>query len=157
LVSLYWLVTGRTIGGRQLYDESNRLDRATALRLWTEGSAWFSTEDGKKGRLVPGQLADFAVLSADYFSVEDEAIKDITSLMTVVGGKIVHAAGQFESLAPSLPPASPDWSPVRTYGGYAAPKQPKEHTAAAAHHCSANDRTHLGDFWSVLGCPCFAV
>ena len=155
-VSLYWLVTGRTVGGRQLYDESNRLDRATALRLWTEGSAWFSSEDGRKGRLVPGQLADFAVLSADYFEVEDEAIKDVTSLMTVVGGRIVHAAGQFASLAPSLPPASPNWSPVRAYGGYVAPAEPRDPTTAAVHHCSGNDRTHFGDFWSVLGCPCFA-
>jgi len=155
-VSLYWLVTGRTVGGRQLYDESNRLDRATALRLWTEGSAWFSTEDGKKGRLVPGQLADFAVLSADYFAVEDEAIKDITSLLTVVGGRIVHAAGPFESLAPALPPASPDWSPVRAYGGYALPKQSEPHASPAVHHCEPTERRSLGDLWGALGCACFA-
>jgi len=155
-VSLYWLVTGRTVGGRQLYDESNRLDRATALRLWTEGSAWFSTEDGKKGRLVPGQFADFAVLSADYFAVEDEAIKDISSLLTVVGGRIVHAAGPFESLAPALPPASPDWSPVRAYGGYAPPKQSEPHARRAVHHCESTERRSLGDLWGALGCACFA-
>jgi predicted amidohydrolase YtcJ len=116
-VSLYWLVTGRTVGGLQLYDESNRLDRATALRLWTEGSAWFSTEDGKKGRLAPGQLADVAVLSDDYFTVADEAIKDITSVLTLLGGRVVHASEPFESLAPSAPPVSPDWSPVRSHFG----------------------------------------
>ena len=95
-VCLYWLVTGRTIGGLRLYDESNRLDRTAALRLWTEGSAWFSTENGKKGRLVAGQLGDVAVLSDDYFNVGDEVIKDITSVLTIVGGRIVHADGAFK-------------------------------------------------------------
>src|SRR5215468_2235848 len=68
-LSLYWLITGKTIGGLSLYPKENRLDRAEALRLYTIGSSWFSTEDGKKGALTPGQLADFAVLSGDYFSI----------------------------------------------------------------------------------------
>jgi predicted amidohydrolase YtcJ len=60
-VSLYWLVTGRTVGGAQLYPEANRLDRTAALRLYTIGSSWFSGEEGKKGMIAPGQLADLAV------------------------------------------------------------------------------------------------
>ena len=76
-LSLYWLVTGKTIGGLGLYSEENRLDRAEALKLYTMGSSWFSKEDGKKGALAPGQLADLAVLSADYFSIPDEEIKRI--------------------------------------------------------------------------------
>lgn len=111
-VSLYWLVTGRTIGGTQLYGESNRLDRTTALRLWTVGSAWFSGEDHKKGRIAPGQLADLAVLSGDYFSVPDEDIKRLESVLTLVGGQPVHAAGAFGSLAPPELKASPEWSPA---------------------------------------------
>src|ERR1700677_912144 len=71
-VSLYWLVTGKTVGGLSMYDDSNRLDRMEALRLWTVGSSWFSTEDNRKGAIVPGQFADLAVLSADYFSVPNE-------------------------------------------------------------------------------------
>ena len=66
-LSLYWLITGNTIGGLSLYSEDNRFDRSEALKLYTMGSSWFSTEDGKKGALVPGQLADLAILSADYF------------------------------------------------------------------------------------------
>ena len=66
-LSLYWLITGKTIGGLSLYPEENRLDRAEALKLYTMGSSWFSTEDGKKGALAPGQLADLAVLSARLF------------------------------------------------------------------------------------------
>ena len=71
----------------QLYPASNQLDRETALRLWTESNAWFSTEVGKKGQIKVGQLADLAVLSDDYFSVPGEAIQDITSVLTLVGGK----------------------------------------------------------------------
>ena len=52
-VSLYWLVTGKTVGGIALYPDSNRLDREEALRLYTVGSSWFSSETGRKGRLPP--------------------------------------------------------------------------------------------------------
>src|SRR5262249_33564991 len=61
-LSLYWLVTGKTVGGVQLYPEENRFDRGEALRLYTEGSAWFSSEENRKGALTPGQLGDLAVL-----------------------------------------------------------------------------------------------
>jgi hypothetical protein len=66
-VSLYWLVTGKTVGGFATYDNENRLNRMEALRLWTVGSSWFSTEQGTKGSIVTDQLADLAVLSPDHF------------------------------------------------------------------------------------------
>ena len=71
---------------------SHLLDRETALRLYTEGSAWFSGEDGAKGRISPGQLADLAIRDRDYFTVPDDEISRIESVLTVVGGRIVHAA-----------------------------------------------------------------
>jgi predicted amidohydrolase YtcJ len=111
-VSLYWLVTGRTVGGMTMYPQANRVDRIQALRLWTEANTWFSNEEGKKGAIEAGQLADLAVLSADYMSVADEEIKGLASLITLVGGSVVHADGPFSRLAPPLPRASPDWSPV---------------------------------------------
>ena len=117
-VSLSWLVTGRTIGGTAIYPKENRLDRTTALRLWTEANTWFSNEEGKKGAIKAGQLADLAVLSADYMTVPEEQIRDITSVLTVVGGNVVYGDGSFGKLAPPLPPASPDWSPVSKFGGY---------------------------------------
>jgi predicted amidohydrolase YtcJ len=117
-VSLSWLVTGRTVGGLQLYPEANRLSREEALRLYTAGSSWFSGEEEKKGRLVPGQLADLAVLSRDYLTVPDGEISGIESVLTVVGGKVVYASDEFGSLAPPPLPVSPDWSPVGVYGGY---------------------------------------
>jgi predicted amidohydrolase YtcJ len=110
-VSLYWLVTGKTVGGTSLYGAANRLERMEALRLWTVGSAWFSGEDEKKGAMAPGQLADLAVLSGDYFSVPEEEIKALESVLTIVGGKVVHAARAFASIAPPPLPVSPSWTP----------------------------------------------
>ena len=110
--ALYWLVSGRTVGGLAMYDDNNRLPRDVALELWTAGSAWFSSEQGKKGRLVEGQLADLVVLSKDYFSVPEEEIKGIESVLTVVDGKVVYAAGHFSPLSPPPIPVVPEWSPV---------------------------------------------
>src|SRR5437588_3338760 len=120
-VSLAWLVTGRTIGGLRIYPQRNCLDRETALRLWTENVTWFSNEEGKKGRIEPGQLADLVVPDRDYFACAESDIADTVSELTIVGGRIVYAAGVFASLdALPPPPAMPEWSPVRRFGGYAA-------------------------------------
>jgi predicted amidohydrolase YtcJ len=115
-VALYWLVTGKTVGGLRMYDGSNRLDQMEALRLWTVGGSWFSTEEVRKGSIVPGQLADLAVLSADYFAVGDEDIKHLESVLTIVGGKPVYAAEEFGELDPAIPPILPEWSPVAACG-----------------------------------------
>jgi predicted amidohydrolase YtcJ len=122
-LSLYWLVTGKTLGGTQLFAEHNKLSREEALRLFTVGSAWFSQEEHIKGRITPGQFADFAILGADYFKVSEEQIKHIESVLTVVGGNVVYAAAPFDWLGaglmpPELPPVSPAWSPVAHFGGY---------------------------------------
>jgi predicted amidohydrolase YtcJ len=165
-LSLHWLVTGKTIGGLSLYPTENRFDRAEALKLYTMGSSWFSTEDGKKGALAPGQLADFAVLSADYFSIPEEEIKQLESVLTVVGGKVVYATSEFSKLAPPALPVSPNWSPIKHYGGYAKPSDHAlgaSHSAACTHlpsHGQPEKSWHLtvlGDLglWE-LGCDCFA-
>ncbi len=163
-LSLYWLVTGNTVGGLNLYPEQNRLDRMEALRLYTVGSAWFSTEEGKKGSIAPGQLADLAVLSADYFSISDEDIKRLESVLTMVGGKVVYAAREFSKLAPPPLPASPDWSPVKYYGGYQQPRDARagapDRAARSAIEPNARQKAHRwvrgeADLWS-LGCDCFA-
>lgn len=115
---LWWMVTSKTVGGTVLHEEKDRLTREEALRLYTHGSAWFSHEDGKKGTLEPGRFADLAVLNDDYFAVEDDAIRGLESVLTMVGGRVVHGTGEYASLAPPLPPVSPDWSPVARFGGY---------------------------------------
>jgi predicted amidohydrolase YtcJ len=167
-VSLYWLVAGKTVGGTALYPEANRLDRMEALQRYTLGSAWFSGEEDKKGALGPGQFADLAVLSADYFSVPEEEIKGIESVLTMVGGKVVYAAGEFAGLAPLPLPVLPEWSPVKVYGGYHQPR-PAANESVRAHACaragwlhellhhlvSGNQRQGEERLWG-LGCECFA-
>jgi predicted amidohydrolase YtcJ len=120
-LSLAWLVTGRTLSGVPLYSSANCMDRATALRLYTRGGAQLTGEDGVKGTISPGMYADLAVLSADYFTVAEQDIGRIESLLTVTGGTIVYAAAEYEGLDVPLPPVSPAWSPVARFGGYQAP------------------------------------
>src|ERR1700684_3945287 len=115
-VCLYWLVTGKTGGELELYPEKNRLKREEGLRLYTQGSSWFSTEDGVKGELREGQLADFAVLTNDYFNIPAGDIKKLESQLTVVGGEVVHSSHDFESLAPPALPSALDWAPTAHYG-----------------------------------------
>jgi predicted amidohydrolase YtcJ len=165
-VSLYWLVTGNTLGGLSLYPEARRLDRTQALRLWTQGSAWFSGEQERKGAIAVGQYADLAVLSSDYFSIDAEDIKGLASVLTLVGGHIVHGDGDFGSLAPPLPPASPDWSPVNAFGGHyhrhglAAHSPAGPAPQACAQHARPHSHAHRhvprDPFWGPLGCGCFA-
>lgn len=179
--ALYWLTTGRTIGGLRLYPEANTLDRETALRLWTHGSAWFSGEAMVKGTLAPGMYADLAVLSDDYMTVPSDQIRSITSDMTVVGGDIVHAAGDFATFDPPLPPASPSWSTQVEFGTPGSRVGVFQNAAAtppsggrACHDgCGSGCGVHGHDhgiawnsplpvrdhksFWGALGCSCFAV
>lgn len=117
-LSLYWAVSGKTWGGTQLYSADNRLSRHEALRLATSGSAWFSGEEKEKGLIREGMFADLAVLSADYFTVPEEQIRNLTSVLTLVNGQIVFADGEFKNLDPGIEPPLPSWSPVRFYGGY---------------------------------------
>jgi predicted amidohydrolase YtcJ len=166
-VCLYWMVAGRTVGGASLYPESNRLDRAEALRRYTVGSAWFSGEELKKGAIAKGQFADLAVLTADYFSAPEEQIKSIESVLTVVDGKIVYAAEAFSKLAPPPIPVLPDWSPVKAYGGYKHRDQ--TNSASKAIERSKSSQAALSSshpymlaraqparpFWG-FGCDCFA-
>ncbi|RZL03914.1 MAG: amidohydrolase [Rubrivivax sp.] len=180
-VSLSWLVTGKTVGGLQLYPQRNCLDRDTALRMWTENVTWFSNEVGKKGRIEAGMFADLVVPDRDFFSCPESDIADTTALLTVVGGKVVYAAGDFATHDDNaLPPAMPDWSPVRRFGGYGnwgehegAPMQAVMRNAAAscacANDCNLHGHQHatawssqlpiadLKGFWGALGCACWAV
>jgi predicted amidohydrolase YtcJ len=125
-VALHWLITGRTLGGAVLRPAQNRADRETALAMYTRAGAALTGEEDVKGVLRPGFLGDLAILSHDYFTVPEEAIPHIESVLTVVGGRIVHAAADYEGLDEELPPISPAWSPVARFGGYQA--APGSHT-----------------------------
>lgn len=126
-IGLHWLLTGKTLGGAKLQGEKNLLDRTEALRLFTAGGAWISSEETKKGTLEAGKLADLVVLSGDYFSMPVDEVKDLESVLTMVGGKVVYAAAPYTQLdAPPLP-SLPDWLPVRHYGGYHRAKIAQSH------------------------------
>ena len=175
-VGLSWLISGRTVGGLRITPERNRLDRDTALRMWTEKVAWFSNDEGRRGRIAPGYLADLIVPDRDFFACPEDAIPDITSDLTMVGGKVVYAKGDFASHDAPIPPAMPDWSPVRNFGGYAAwgaQDQAVAQTATircgCASACGVHGHDHAGawgaslpvsdlkGFWGALGCACWAV
>jgi len=102
-VSLRWMLDGRTVDGIATRGAEEIPSREEALRIYTQGSAWFAHDDGRRGRLMPGMLADLAVLSEDYFSVPVSRIAQIHSLLTMVGGRIVYAANPFSDLDPDRP------------------------------------------------------
>jgi hypothetical protein len=180
-VSLSWLITGRTVGGLRITPQHNCLDRETALRMWTENVTWFSNEEGRKGRIAVGQLADLVVPDRDFFACAESEIAATASDLTMVGGKVVWAAGDFAPLDEAAPPpAMPDWSPVRRFGGYAAwgdadrtGATTMQQAAAAgcgcANSCGVHGHDHatawsarlpvsdLKSFWGALGCACWAV
>ena len=112
--ALHWFTTGRTVGGRQLYRPDNILNRVSALELLTMGSARLSGEDAAKGTLTPGKYADLAVLTEDYLTVPAARIPGIESVLTMVGGRVVHGSAEYSPLSPPLPVAQPDYSPLRT-------------------------------------------
>ncbi|MXN49361.1 amidohydrolase family protein [Shinella kummerowiae] len=180
-VSLSWMVTGKTVGGTALYPRRNCLDRETALRMWTENVTWFSNEEGKKGRIEKGQFADLIIPDKDFFACTEDEISFLSSELTMVGGSIVYGAGDFSELNENpVPPAMPDWSPVRTFGGYAAWGEPEGagkrslrrtaiSTCGCASSCGVHGHDHaaawtsklpIGDlkgFFGALGCACWAV
>jgi hypothetical protein len=171
------------VGGMQLTPRRNCLERETALRMWTENVTWFSNEEGKKGRIAVGQLADLIVPDRDFFSCAEAEIADTTSELTMVGGKIVYAAGPFKALDDNpVPPAMPDWSPVRRFGGYAAwgdndtastdaadIRRMASQACGCVQSCTVHGHDHatawssklpiqdLRSFWGALGCACWAV
>jgi predicted amidohydrolase YtcJ len=178
-VSLSWLVTGKTVGGLQIYPRRNCLDRETALRMWTDNVTWFSNEQGRKGRIQAGQFADLMVPDRDFLSCPEHEIADIASELTVVGGRVVYAGGSFSGIDQVLPPAAmPDWSPVRCFGGYGAwadqvqarsAMQTAATSCGCATACSLHGHSHarawtsdppasdLQAFWGIFGCSCWAV
>jgi predicted amidohydrolase YtcJ len=91
--ALQWALDGKTAGGKVLRGPEERPSRANALRFYTQGSAWFSHDDDKRGSLEPGKLADLAVLTKDYMTIPVDEIGGLESLLTMVGGRIVYAAG----------------------------------------------------------------
>jgi predicted amidohydrolase YtcJ len=97
-VSLQWMLDGKTVGGAATRDVDEMPGREEALRLYTQGSTWFTHDEGKRGTLAAGKLADLAVLEQDYMTMPVGEIGALTSLLTMVGGRIVYATGPYAAL-----------------------------------------------------------
>jgi len=116
-IALYWITTGKTVGGTQVMAKENTLDREKALQLCTYGG-YNLIKETSKGKIEKGYYADLVILDKDYFSVSDEEIKSITSKLTIVDGKVVYGDNDYSNIAPKPLAVIPEWSPVKYYGGY---------------------------------------
>ncbi|WP_207536437.1 amidohydrolase [Desertivirga arenae] len=117
-VALYWITSGKTIGGNEVLAMENILDRRTALKLITSGGYELIKENATKGKISKGFYADLVILDKDYFTVPSEEIKSISSELTIVDGKVVWAGKPYSQLSAPALPVIPSWSPVNHYGGY---------------------------------------
>lgn len=93
-LTLYYMTTGRNLAG-ELTNDGQQISRLEALRLYTRGAAWFSFDQNAVGSFDTGRLADLAVLSEDYLMASEENLRTIDSVLTLVGGRIVHASAPF--------------------------------------------------------------
>ena len=96
--SLQWFLDGKTVAGTPIRGAEETPGRLTALKFYTLGSAWFSFDEDVRGSLEAGKLADLAVLSADYLTVPLDEIGNIESVLTLLGGDVVYASGDFAAL-----------------------------------------------------------
>ena len=95
---LQWFLDGKNAGGTVLRGPGETPSRGDALRFYTLGSAWVSHDEGSRGSLEVGKFADLAVLSKDYMTVPVDQIGGIESVLTMVDGKVVYAAGPYKTL-----------------------------------------------------------
>jgi len=91
MLNVYEAVTRRTMGGEVLGPEE-AVTVAGALRALTADAAYASFEEGLKGTVQPGKLADLVVLSGDPFRAGPEEIREMKAVLTMVGGRVVHRA-----------------------------------------------------------------
>jgi predicted amidohydrolase YtcJ len=75
---------------KKVVGPEQRLTRLEALRAFTLGGAYFSFDEQRRGSLEPGKLADLAVLSGDLLEIFEDEIPELRSVLTMVGGKVVH-------------------------------------------------------------------
>ncbi len=117
-IGISWMITGKSVSGSEILAKNNRLTREEALKLVTVGPTWFENQESEMGKIIPGNLADFALLNKDFFTIPEDEIKTISSVLTVLDGRIVFGEEEYSKLSPKLPETLPTWSPVKYFGGY---------------------------------------
>jgi hypothetical protein len=156
-VGVQWLVTGKTQGGLRHQADRNLFEREEALRAYSSAGAWISNEEDRKGTLSAGKLADLAVLAEDYFTVPEHRISQMSSVLTVVGGKVVYGEGKYASLAPPAPKPAQEWLPVNRYPGFTKLTEADLHAQFASAAVSTDAVPVVaatdGTQWT-LGCGC---
>jgi predicted amidohydrolase YtcJ len=155
-VGVQWLVTGKTQGGLRHSADRNLMSREEALRAYSAAGAWMSNEEDRKGTLSVGKWADLAILGGDYLSVPEDRISQLSSVLTMVGGKVVYGEGKYASLAPPTLKVSPDWLPISRYPGYSKSAWSESRIQLATAALSQAMPTVIGEdgrSWTV-GCGC---
>ncbi|HEX2091369.1 MAG TPA: amidohydrolase family protein, partial [Longimicrobiaceae bacterium] len=96
LEGIYAAVTRRTLDDRNPggWVPEQKITVEEALRAYTADAAYASFEEGEKGTLAPGRLADFVLIDRDLRAVPPETIRDARVVMTVVGGRVVFETGR---------------------------------------------------------------
>lgn len=155
-VGVQWLVTGKTQGGLRHAADRNLMSREEALRAYSAAGAWMSNEEDKKGTLSVGKWADLAVLSDDYLTVPEGRISQLSSVLTMVGGKVVYGDGKYAALAPTVLKVAPDWLPISKYPGYSksASVETGEQLAAAALAAATPTVIGADGMQWTIGCGC---
>ena len=94
--SIDWFVSGRSIDGAGVRASEHLMTREDAIRAYTADAAWFTGEDDRRGKLLPGYLADLFVPTLDPYACADEELAGIRSDLTINGGAVTWAAPTFE-------------------------------------------------------------
>ena len=162
--SLYWLVSGRTVGGMALYPQGLPRNRVAAVhprqRLVLQRAGQERTDQGWPARRPGGAVGGL-------LRRRGRGHQGIESVLTVVdAGR--HAAAEFDKLGPPAPPVLPDWSPVAKVPGHwrqgAPTAQVHQCVGACAVHAHEHNRARHSNvpvsdfqgFWGAFGCSCFA-
>src|SRR5262249_3451149 len=160
VIILGWACNGsspaRRRGGLRHAADRNLMNREETLRAYSAAGGWISNEEDKKGTLSVGKWADLAVLSGDYLTVPEDRISQLSSVLTMVGGKVVYGEGKYAALAPPAPKVSPDWLPISRYPGYAKSASIETGSYLTAASGSRSMPIILGEdgrSWT-LGCGC---
>ena len=97
MIILYAALTRQTLDGKPEggWFPAQRLDLETSLRSYTVNNAWAEGEEASKGSLTVGKVADLVVIDRDLFAIPATQVKDAKVLLTMVGGRVVHAAAPF--------------------------------------------------------------
>ena len=96
-LSIYYMVTGKDAGGEVIIP-GEQIGRKDALRLYTAANAWYNFEEDRLGSIEAGKLADLVVLDRPFLTISDEDLREMRPVLTMVGGRVVHARAPFEAL-----------------------------------------------------------